>query len=83
MSRILGFNSKANGSFINSANNSAMSATNVEFKRSEKGLAGEFNGSDSVIDTEDTQDLAGNITFIVWIKPKTFGEGNAGLYIIG
>jgi len=65
MSKIIGFNSKANGSFINSADGSVMTPTNVEFKRSEKGLAGLFNGSDSVIDTEDTQNLVGNITFIV------------------
>lgn len=76
MAKILDFNSKGTGSFINWADNSVMTPTNVPFTRSEKGLIGVFDGSTSNINTNSLHDFTGDLTIVNWIQPYSLGEAN-------
>jgi len=58
------------GSFIDQVSKIAVTPTDVEFKRTEKGTAASFNGTTSYIDTGLTTaqaPLTGDVTAVVWL----------------
>ena len=72
-----------NGTLIDSVSKTAgtLTAGTGGFKKTEKGMAMEFDGSATKIDTNLAHadlDLTGDITIEVWVKAYSFGENNAG-----
>ena len=83
MSKIFEFNKGQSGTLIDSVSKTkgTLTAGNGGFKKTEKGMAMEFDGSATKIDTNLAHadlDLTGDITIEVWVKAYSFGENNAG-----
>jgi len=83
MAKIFEFNKGQSGTLIDSVSKTkgTLTAGNGGFKKTEKGMAMEFDGSATKIDTNLAHadlDLTGDITIEVWVKAYSFGENNAG-----
>ncbi|GAH33608.1 unnamed protein product, partial [marine sediment metagenome] len=63
------------GSYIDRISKVAGTPSSISFKRIEKGLAPEFDGSNSKLDMGFALDLLGNTTCVAWLKYRGFGEG--------
>ncbi len=66
------------GSNLDQVSKTAGNNTAVLYKQTEKGLAGRFNGSTSLINYGSGHDWDGNITIEAWMKLYSYGEGNDG-----